>query len=364
MENCEVMIFYGWWQLAVCSFAFVALFGIWWHIGKERNDNGQVFLAFSTLCWAFSGVAEIWFGCTQEQPTYFQEGIRSVFSLFNSLFILLSLPWFKYLPERLEPIIKSKYWHYIIGFPFLFSLLPTISKMWSGKSSTLISELDVYFAFLTLAFLGGVLWTSFTKRRLAILAYLSLVCIGLTFVAQLYKLTQAEVNLTLFSAIFKTSLIMIFFALALSWVKELTENIIPETSAMTLSLFSKKEKNRFLRQAIISGIPGIKSKPIKLTNGNYDLLYTFAERKINDAEGWLEIKPKENRNLKKTFDINDHNNIKRLISSMLDGIFGESLWSKEQHYIPFKEAFFELSDKRERKIRIRLSKEQIDLSGE
>ncbi len=358
------MMFYGWWQFSVCAFAFVALFGIWWHIGKERNDYGQVYLAFSTLCWSFSGLSEIWFGCPQEESVYLQEGTRSVFSLFNSVFILLALPWFKYLPERLEQIINSKYWHYIIGLPFLFSLLPTLSKMWSGSSPSLISELDVYFAFLTLAFLGCVLWTSFNKRRLSILAYLSLVCIGLAIVAQIYKLTDAEINLTLFSAIFKTSLIMIFFALALSWVKELTDNIIPETSNITLKLFSKKENNRFVKQVIISGIPGLKPKPIKLTNSNYDLLYTFAERKINDAEGWLEIKPKENRNLKKTFDINDHNNIKRLTTSLLNGLFGESLWSKEQHYIPFKKAFFEVSDKRERKIRIRLSKHHIDLNEE
>jgi len=358
----DILLFYGWWQLSVCTFAFLALFSIWWHIGRIRRDHGQVFLAVSILCWSFSGLTEIFYARSSEYNSTFFEGLRSIFSLFNSLFILLALPWFKYLPVRIESIIKSKYWTYIIGLPFLFSLLPTLSKMWSGRSYSLISELDVYFAFLTLAFLGAVLWTSFQKRRLGLLAYLSLLCIGITLVAQLYKLTEASVNLTLFSAIFKTSLIMIFFALALSWVKELTENIIPPGSMLKLRLFlDKKGPNKVTRCARIQGIPGLLTQPITLTRANYDLLHLFATYRKMPEKDWLEIRPKEQGDRTKVYEINDHNEIKRLLTSLLNGLFGEKSWSKEQHYLPLKEVLFEMSDKRERKIRLRLLPNHISI---
>jgi len=114
-------------------------------------------------------------------------------------------------------LIKSKYWYYIIGLPFLFSMLPTISKMISGNEYILIRESDFYYGIFTLIFLGAVLWESFLKRRLNFLAGLSILVILFTLLAQFYKLTDSNFDL-LFSAIFKTSLIMLFFALALSWV--------------------------------------------------------------------------------------------------------------------------------------------------
>ena len=57
----QLLSFYGWWQLAVCFFAFLALIAIWWHIGRKQNDFGQVWLALSVLCWSFSGGVEVFF---------------------------------------------------------------------------------------------------------------------------------------------------------------------------------------------------------------------------------------------------------------------------------------------------------------
>ncbi|MEL6987171.1 MAG: hypothetical protein AAGK97_05015, partial [Bacteroidota bacterium] len=57
----EVLTFYGWWQCIVCLFSFLALLGIWYHIGRKQNDFGQVYLAISVLCWSFSGIAEIYY---------------------------------------------------------------------------------------------------------------------------------------------------------------------------------------------------------------------------------------------------------------------------------------------------------------
>ena len=123
----QILTFYGTWQMVVCLFAFFGLMAIWWHLGKKQGDFGQVWLALSILSWSVSGAFEVILSPDASNPVYI-EGIRSIFSLFNSLFILLSLPWFRYLPERVAPIIKSGYWKYIVGLPFIFSILPTINS--------------------------------------------------------------------------------------------------------------------------------------------------------------------------------------------------------------------------------------------
>ena len=351
----ELISFYGWWQFVVCLFAFFALMAVWWHIGKRQNDFGQVWLALSVLCWSISGGLEIYFSGVTADSTSLQEGWRSILSLFNSLFILLALPWFRYLPRPLAQLIKSKFWIYIVGFPFLFSLLPTINKMISGKSFFVIRELDVYYAVLTLVFLGAVLWESFAKRRLKALSWLSLLCILITLAAQFYKLTDAGINLTLFSAIFKTCLIMLFFALALSWVKELSENVIPGANQLKLD-FNKKN-----REVYVGGLPGEAKRRIVLTPALFELFYRFAERRKKEKDPWLEIKPKNFDGKNKLYDIKDHNEIKRLLFALLDGLFGKHSWSKEHHLNPLKNSLFEMSEKRVRKIRLALPAENISL---
>jgi hypothetical protein len=373
----QLLSFYGWWEVVVCLFAFLGLMSIWYHIGKKKKDYGQVWLALSILCWCFSGIAEI---LISDKITYLivnevnpldntifipqyqflLNGWRSIFSLFNSLFILLALPWFKYIPGKLEDIVKSKYWIIIIGLPFLFSLLPTLSKIISGKNIALINELDVYYAILTLIFLVYILFTSFIRRRLPMLAWLSVICIIITLVAQLYKIIGSPVDMILFSAIFKTCLIMIFFSLALSWVKELSENIIPPANQIFLELKQINSNGSITNQCILQGFPGAQ-KTIELSRSNYDILHKFvATRKIKPHD-WLEIKPKNGPN-NKVYDVNDHNQIKRLLNALLDGIFGKDSWSKNNHADPLKESLFEMSQKRERKIRLAIPESNIVLS--
>ena len=386
--NEHVLIpFYGWWQLVVCMFSFMALMAIWWHLGRKQQDVGQVWLALSVLCWSLSGAVELYYSSKintitpnamqawkngtlsaaswleqTDQLKYQLSGWRSIFSLFNSFFILLALSWFRYIPKKLEPIIKSKYWIYICGLPFIFSLLPTFRKLFLASQPTLISELDVYYAILTLAFLGYTLWTSFENRRLKILAWLSLIFIMITFVAQVFKLSNSPTEALLFSAIFKSALIMIFFALALSWVKELMENVIPPSELLSLSLTrNKNDEGKFSHQVHIKGLPGDGGRSVRLTPALYELLTSFAEKRKSDLNGWLEVKPK-NATRNRTYDIQDYNQIKRLIHALLDGLFGKGNWTRNKHEEPLKEALFEWSQDRDRKIRLRLPKSNIHIS--
>lgn len=361
--SVDILLFYGWWQFFVCLFAFSALIAIWWHIGKIQKDYGQVWLALSLLCWSFSGLFEVIFinnGWFDDQIVV-QDGLRSLCSLFNSLFILLALPWFRYLPQRFETIIKSKNWKYIIGLPFIFSLLPTLSKMISNSAVGVISELDIYYSIFTLLFLGFILWESFTKRNLKGLAYLSAISILITFLAQILKFTGISINMILLTAIFKTTLIMIFFALALSWVRELSENIIPSPNRLFLSLFKIKNAQKYDHILELKGLLDKEGRTIRLSPSSYDLLNKFVKARISTREQWLEIKPKNESRTNKEYQIHDHNEVKRLLSGLLDGIFGKNSWTRDQHEHILKETLFEQSTKRDRKIRLRVPPENLEV---
>ena len=359
--NVELVSFYGWWIGSVSLFAFISLIGIWYHIGRKQGDTGQVYLAFSIFFWFLSGVLNVIFADRLGQSDWklIHDGFTSIFSLLNSLLILLALPWFRYIPSFLEPIIKSKYWFVIVGLPFLFSVLPTITKMYNLQEYGFISELDVYYSILTLLFLGVILWSSFAKRGLIFLAVLSALCILITFFAQLFKMSDSQVSMLLLSAIFKSCLIMIFFALALSWVKELSERILLSSQNMFLTfLTSTKLKGKQANLVELSGFGVEKSKSVSLTQGSYNLLKLFANRLI-DKENWLEIKPKNDSRSNTVYDINDHIEIRRLLHQILDGLYGKNNWSKEKHELPLRAELFRMSDKRDRKIMLALPANNI-----
>ncbi len=152
---------------------------------------------------------------------------------------------------------------------------------------------------------------------------------------------------------------MLFFALALSWVKELAENVIPDALNFHIRLGKEKNAKEKMEQFVfIKGLPGGTERKVNLSRASYELMLKFAESKKVDGVGWLEIKPK-NFDHSKTYDINDHNEIKRLLVALLDGIFGKENWTRDHHLTPLKTTLFEMSQKRERRIRLALPPENI-----
>jgi len=314
---------FGWWQFSVCLFSFVALMSIWWHIGRRQSDKGQVWLAVSVLCWSLSGLVEVYYSHLLGSDNSIANiksdmgSLKSILSLCNSFFILMALPYFRYLPNKLSSVIESDFWKFIVGIPFLLACLPILSKYIFGRQYNFINDLDVYYSILTLLFLGAVLWESFERRQLKLLSILSVVCIIITFVAQLYKPLDNILNQLLFSAIFKTCLIMIFFALALSWVKEILEESV---KYIDFNPDSKKVKIKIAnRKVTISEIwPGMEHS-FTLTDNQHKLLALYLERKL-DGDKILTIKPDNSRDENK-YDIQDHKEISRLVKAILKGIF-------------------------------------------
>ena len=154
---------------------------------------------------------------------------------------------------------------------------------------------------------------------------------------------------------------MIFFALALSWVKEPSESIIPAVTEFKIAFKVDKEGDKIQRLVFISGLPNSPKRKIKLSNASFELLKRFAASKKLESEAWLEIKPKHHALKEKVYDINDYNEVKRLLIALVDGLFGKGNWTNDLHLVPLKNLLFELSEKRERKIRFRIPPENIGL---
>ncbi len=154
---------------------------------------------------------------------------------------------------------------------------------------------------------------------------------------------------------------MIFFALALSWVKELSENVIPSASNLSMVFKVNRQHEKVERAVLFGGFPGDKVRRVLLPNSQFELFYRFAAVRKEEGSDWLEIKPKHHALREKSYDIGDYNEIRRLLFSLLDGLFGKGNWTKKQHLTPFKETLFELSKRRERKIRLLVPPENITL---
>ncbi|MEO1625005.1 MAG: hypothetical protein AAFV25_07595, partial [Bacteroidota bacterium] len=285
----------------------------------------------------------------------------------NSLFILLALPCFRHIPGSLEFLIKSRAWFPFVFLAFLICLLAIISTFVMGKSSDLVVALDVIYAIVpTLPFLGWILWESFDKRGLHSLAWLAVLCIGFTTITQACKMIAPDDLLMLLSAVFKVALIMIFFALALSWVKEISEHVSPLPNPKLSLAFDryKTSSGKMAHYIQLGGIPGLEDVRIALTNARFELLHKFASLKKRDEEGWLEIKPKNDSRPNKVYDIQSHNQLIRLLASIEEQIDQQQPVETDSEKLDrkqLKNLLFETSTERDRLIRLRIPSERISL---
>ena len=327
-----------------------------------------MWLSLAVLAWAVSGVIDIFYAFALRNtssgqaidPTNF-DAWRSLVSLINSAFILLALPCFKHIPKIINPIIKSPYWRFWVLITFIFSAIATL-LLW-GVSGTadraFIYSVDVFYAVFTLIFLGLVIWASFEKRGLKTLAYLSAICIACTLIAQLFKLDDSDFLKVFFSCTFKTILIMLFFAVTLSWIQELSKTFIPKPKDLHL-VFNKKKNglNKFEHNVVLTIPPKIQTQQISFTEKNYELFLKFAQKRVQaqqEKDAWLEMQPKSNIN-NKEYDLRDYNQINRILDTILNDVYGAENWTAENERNHLKQVLFEYKN---RKIRLNIAPENI-----
>ncbi|NRB46181.1 MAG: hypothetical protein HRU41_00805 [Saprospiraceae bacterium] len=367
----QLHLFYGYWQIAICSFAFLALFSIWQHITKG-NDQGQrdlglFWLSVAILVWALSGVLEVYYAegladANFDSTQY--EGLKSMLSIFNSAFILLALPRFRHLPKLIRPVVRSESWRWLVISTFSFSVVITL-LMLSGviipKRITLISSVDLIYAIFTLFFLGLTLWASFDRRGLTILAYLAVTSIAFTLAAQILKLGDSDFLKILLSTTFKTILIVLFFALALSWVEELGKSARRFTRNLAIQFSTgRNHQNRREYIAHLQLPEAADWQRIYFTEKPFLLLHRFAEKRKREGieGGWLEIQPKTA--VKKDYDIKDYNEIGRILDTICTSI-SKSDRLPTLSKSDLKEILFEYG--KSRRIRLRVKAEHIELNA-
>lgn len=363
-QEALLQLFYGYGQIGVCTFAGVALLAIWHHVTRSsdlrQRDPGLLWLSISVLVWGLSGWVEVAqaqtiAGSAADHLRF--EGWKSMLSIFNSAFILLALPRFRHLPRLIKPVVQSDSWRILVGVSFTFASILTFLMLagWIVPvKAEFIYTIDLAFAVFTLFFLGLTFWNSFEKRGLRLLAYLAVFSIAFTLLAQIFKLTDAPFYKMLLNGTFKSILITLFFALALSWVEELAKTTAKEAHTTGFLLFNqRKEGSKWRYEVILHLPPYLKGQRLLLTEKNYALLQTFAEsRKESPQEGWLEIQPKSSNG--KHYDIKDYNEINRLLGNILQAIPD----ANDEHKLWLKDRLFEYG--KQRHIRLRLGVEEME----
>ncbi len=362
--------FFGLWQFSVCVFSGTALIFIWKNISQESQqkfDRGLLWLSLAIYVWALSGILDLLYSYQLSgqlpglsDPIY--QGTQSILSTLNSALILFSLPYFKHIPTIVSPIIKSPTWKFLVSITFGFSAIVTflmITGIVIPSKIRFVFSIDFIYAIFTLVFLGFILWESFTKRGLKNLSYLSAIAIACTLLAQIFKLDDHEFLRIFFSCTFKTILIMLFFALALGWAKEVAKIVLPNSQESYLLLFPMN-KNRINTgaQMVLTLTPLFQTHPIKLTDKAFQLMTIFASKKAaqNQLEGWLEIKPKSDKS--GNYDIKDYNEINRLIDQITKEIPSKDDESEELRN-QLKFALFEYSNNR--KVRLKIPSNNISI---
>ena len=374
----EIYLFFGYWQIIVCLFAFAALMGIWHHFTTHRpdstQDKGLVWLAMSVLVWVFSGILEVLFSTgilELEKESILIHGSRSTLSILNSTFILLSLPYFKHKPnqESINRLLEPRPWTFWVSvitvlfilltllFTIFLTYIPT--EQWYGEEPALlrtINVIDVIYAFLTLAMLSLVLWYSFEARNLRILAWLTIVCILFTIGGQAFKMLANDFWGVFFACTFKTMLIMIFFALALSWVAEaLEEEYLPELGAIKIAFPGQLNGKKHLIKLHLP--PNLENQSIWFNPAPYLMIFKFAERRRSEApnEGWLKMKPK---GVNTRHDIGSYNQMKSIFKEVLNHQHGKGNWSN--HELNFiRMALIEKHPHKDGYYRLRVQKQDI-----
>lgn len=284
-------------------------------ISVKRFDKGLLFISFSVFVWSFSSLLILVF--TQFNTNEWIILIsQNMFSILNSLFLILALYYFDNSPEYLYNNKKST--TRILFFFIGLSLLSLIIALTFGET---INTLGIRFntipdlllsATLTW-FLMLSLYRTFYNRKMksvAIIAVLSIVILFITQVPYVFNFENYSFSIDLAKLIAKTTLIFIFLVLGTSWVLELSQ--LPEATTMKinfvnwnvveLSIPSKNivnqtinfgnkttQFNNLLKFAIRRKFASEENMCIEVYNGGEILSQTYLSRIIDNINAILEL---------------------------------------------------------------------------
>lgn len=284
-------------------------------ISVKRFDKGLLFISFSVFVWSFSSLLILVF--TQFNTNEWIILIsQNMFSILNSLFLILALYYFDNSPEYLYNNKKST--TRILFFFIGLSLLSLIIALTFGETMTTYGIRfntipDLLLSATLTWFLMLSLYRTFYNRKMksvAIIAILSIVILFITQVPYVFNFENYLSSIDLAKLIAKTTLIFIFLVLGTSWVLELSQ--LPEATTMKinfvnwnvveLSIPSKNivnqtinfgnkttQFNNLLKFAIRRKFASEENMCIEVFNGGEILSQTYLSRIIDNINAILEL---------------------------------------------------------------------------
>lgn len=207
-------------------------------ISVKRFDKGLLFISFSVFVWSLSSFLILIF-TKFNTSSWIILISQNMFSILNSLFLILALYYFDNSPEYLYNNKKStkRILIFFVGIS-LFSLL--IALFFGETINTYGIRFntipDVLLSVILTWFLMLSLYRTFYNRKMksvAIVAVLSIIVLFITQVPYVFNFENYISTIELAKLISKTTLIFLFLVLGTSWVLELSQ--LPEAATMKIT---------------------------------------------------------------------------------------------------------------------------------
>ncbi len=329
---------------ALSFFASLILFFIWKYIHnkKKTSDHGILFISLAMFTWFLSAMLMI--VVTNDDINIILNGL---FSTLNSGFLLLAFMYFDHKPIFFSRISSKSQWKNFVMLICILVFIINIASLLYIKITGNVTIVkwavlpDLILSFITVVILGFSLFETFKNRKLVWVGRMSILVVLLIVSTQLIgvceefgydlfvkrKFDGYDISLTALFIRFiaRALLIIIFFALASSWLFELLHLPRPQDFDFRMYVANDEEKNKLCIEYTLR--PNIINRKILLSNSKptnpYLLLTKFAyHRKYasDEEEQYLIVAPRGVTRGKATplqrekIDIYDHNQMTQIIN--------------------------------------------------
>lgn len=207
-------------------------------ISVKRFDKGLLFISFSVFVWSLSSLLILVF-TKFNTSSWIILISQNMFSILNSMFLILALYYFDNSPEYLYNNKKST--KRILIFFVGLSLISLLIALFFGETINTYGIRfntipDVLLSVILTWFLMLSLYRTFYNRKMksvAVIAVLSIVILFITQVPYVFNFEDYISIIELAKLISKTTLIFLFLVLGTSWVLELSQ--LPEATTMKIT---------------------------------------------------------------------------------------------------------------------------------
>ena len=197
-------------------------------VSIKRVDKGLIYLSLSLLVWCSSATVTYFTLATPDSEWTILIS-QNIFSILNSLFLILALFYLDHAPSYLYNNEKNakKIILFLIGLSILSFVLAIIFNDKTSTYGIRYSVIpDLLLSLLLSWFLAVALFNTFAHRKMKLVSIVSVLAILLIFVSQLpqaFHIESLSFYNDLVKIVAKTGLISIFLVLGTSWVIELAQ---------------------------------------------------------------------------------------------------------------------------------------------